>query len=160
MFRQICKISLIAMGLSVSVYVCVCICLSVTFVCRRRTLAKIKNVKIDVCRFDICHQMVSLRKLYSANLTYFAKVKSRPSHSDECPYMCCECEYWFDSRPSHSGKYPYKYDKFKYCCTLSSSLAKHTLTHNSKRLVKCDEGEFKCDKGDICSKTNCQLKIV
>ena len=42
-FRQKCKISIIAMGLSDAVYVCVC--LSVTIVRKGHTLAKIKNVK-------------------------------------------------------------------------------------------------------------------
>ena len=45
--RQICKIRLIARGLSVSVSVCV----SVTVVSTGHNLAKIKIVKADVCRF-------------------------------------------------------------------------------------------------------------
>ena len=44
-YIYICKILPIAMGLSVSV------CQSVTFVRTGRTLAKIKNVKNEVCRF-------------------------------------------------------------------------------------------------------------
>ena len=45
------------MDLSNSMCVCVCVC--VTFFRTGHTLAKIKNVKNDVCslHFDICHRM-------------------------------------------------------------------------------------------------------
>ena len=46
LFRQICKMSNIAMDLSVSMY----ICLSVTFASTGRTLAKIEIVTNALCR--------------------------------------------------------------------------------------------------------------
>ena len=66
-FRQICTISPIAMGVSV------CVCVYVTLI--HAIIPKIKNVENDVNRFNICHRMASLRKLYSVTSTYFLKVK-------------------------------------------------------------------------------------
>ena len=40
------------------------------------TLAKIKNIKMPFIDFDICHQKMSLRKLYSVNVTYFLEIKN------------------------------------------------------------------------------------
>ena len=48
-FRQICKILPIDKDFSISAYVSVCV--SVAFVQTGRTLAKIKNVKDNFCRF-------------------------------------------------------------------------------------------------------------
>ena len=73
----------------------------------------------------ICHQIASLRKLYSVTLTYFSMVKDskRPSHRSERHFKCDECE----------------------CrCTQSSSIARFELTHSSKRPFKFGECEFKC----------------
>ena len=74
-FRQICKISPIAMGLSVSFYVRVSAC--VTIVTTGDTLAKMQNIKNTFVDFDICHRMAaSLQKLYAITLTYLLKVKN------------------------------------------------------------------------------------
>ena len=54
---------------------CLSVCVSVTIVGTCRILAKIKNIKTRVY-FDICHRMVSLRKLYSVTLTYIFDFKS------------------------------------------------------------------------------------
>ena len=56
LFRQICETSPIAMGLSVSVPVCL--------------LLVSVNVKMTFVDFAICHQMASLRKLYSVTSKY------------------------------------------------------------------------------------------
>ena len=48
-FWQICKIPRIAMGLSVAVCMCVCVHALVIFFRKGRTLAKIKDVRNDVC---------------------------------------------------------------------------------------------------------------
>ena len=64
--RQICKIASIPMVM--------CVCVSVQIVRTGHTLAKIKNVKTFV-DFEICHRMVSLRKLYYVTLTYCSKAK-------------------------------------------------------------------------------------
>ena len=51
-FRQICEISVKALGLVVSVCLCLCVRVSVTFVRIGRTLAKIKSIKTYMCRFS------------------------------------------------------------------------------------------------------------
>ena len=48
---------------------CMSVCLKVTFVRAGRTSAKIKNIKEMIVDFHICHQMASLVKFYSVNLT-------------------------------------------------------------------------------------------
>ena len=76
-FREICKIPSIARGLSICVCVCVCMCtcmcmhmcvcvcvcvyayVCITFIRIGHILAKIKNVKNDIYRFDIYHSLVS-----------------------------------------------------------------------------------------------------
>ena len=79
-FRQIFKVSPIAMLLSVSVYVCVSVCLSVKIVCISHTSAKITNVqkyKNDICRFWHLPSHSVIAKLYSVTLTYFWRSKNR-----------------------------------------------------------------------------------
>ena len=55
----------------------------------------------------------------------------------------------------------YKCGGCEYCCTQSRSLAKHELTNSSKRPLKCDDCECKCDEGDtlhvaICQRLRCR----
>ena len=37
----------------------------------------------DICRFEICHGMVSLQKLYSVTMSYFLKIKNYMSYISE-----------------------------------------------------------------------------
>ena len=74
-FKRICRISPIPMGLSVSVCVSVSACF--TIVRAGHTLAKIKKkLKIKIVDFDICHRMVSLQKLFTVTLIYYLNFKN------------------------------------------------------------------------------------
>ena len=115
-----------------------CACLSVTFRITGLILAKIKNVKKDVCRFWHLSSNWVIAKIVLCDLDLLFEGQ------------------WFELRPSHSGKRPYKCEECDYCCT-QSSLTSHKLTHSNKRPFKCDEYRFRCYEGDFWSKTNRQL---
>ena len=114
--------------------VCVCVCynhehmsyLNENQKCKQNTFCWFRQLPSN--SVIVTHLLRDIDLLFKRQ-----RVESRPSHSDECPIMCNKCEY---------------------CSSPSSSLAWHKHSHISKGSFKCDVCEFKCDEGEICSKTN------
>ena len=129
-FRQICKISPIAMGLYISVCVCVyvyvCVSVCVTIVSENQKCKK------KTCRFwhSPSNCIIPENVLCDLDLLFEGqRFESRPFDNGKRPYRGNECEYCYSS---HNGERPCKCDECEYCCTQHSFLARHKLSHSSK----------------------------
>ena len=141
-----------------------CVCVSATSVSIGSTLAKIKQVKNDVCRFqNFLSNGVIVKTVHSYLdlLSEGQRFASRSSHSGECHSSITTASTAVLLRNSLAGQLTYSSKPHSSITTASTvvllrnSLAGQ-LTYSSKPPFKQDECRFQCEV-DICSTTSGQL---
>ena len=108
---------------------------------------------------DISHRMASLRKLYSLTSTNFLKVKDSNrdlptvanAHTSVTSASTAVLPTVANAHTSVTSA------STAILGVLPSQIQPIQAYPQQQHSFKCDECESKCDEGDICSNTNCQL---
>ena len=79
------------------------------------------------------------------------KVKKRKSVSPEKLFACDQCNYCCTQSSTlrihqltHTGEKPFACDQCDYRCTTSGNLRTHQMTHTGEKPFACDQCDFRC----------------